>query len=66
MSYTYTSLEDGQVIHSDDKIDYLEGLARWVRTEGDDKAAPKKAPAKKAAPKAAHKADDAHKADEAD
>lgn len=39
MSYTYTSLEPGnQVIHSEKPIDYLEGLARWVRTEGDKPA----------------------------
>jgi hypothetical protein len=28
----YTSTEDGQVIESATPIDYLEGLARWVRT----------------------------------
>lgn len=59
MSFVYTSTEDGQVIRSDEKIDRLEGLARWVRTEDDSKPEPKKAPAKKAAPKAAHKADEA-------
>lgn len=40
MGYLYTSLEpslDGvaQVVYSDEPLDHLEGLARWVRTEGE-------------------------------
>ena len=41
MGYKYTSLEDGQVIVSDHPVDYLEGLARWVRTEDSDAVEPK-------------------------
>ena len=51
MSYVYTSLEPGgQVIRSPEPIDYLEGIARWVRTEepDEDKPAPKRRATKKA------------------
>lgn len=45
--YLYTSLEptlDGkpQVVWSEKELDYLEGLARWVRTEGPKPAEPEK------------------------
>lgn len=39
MAFTYTSLEPGgQVITSDTPLDYLEGQALWVRTEGGEPA----------------------------
>ncbi|MFB7853813.1 hypothetical protein [Rhodococcus qingshengii] len=33
MTYRYTSTEDGQIVDSEDRLDYLEGLARWQVSE---------------------------------
>lgn len=33
MTYRYTSTEDGQIVESEDRLDYLEGFARWQVSE---------------------------------
>ena len=61
MSYVYTSLEPGgQVIRSPEPIDYLEGIARWVRTEepDEDKPAPSGAPRRRLRPRSLPEADE--------
>jgi hypothetical protein len=43
MTFTYTSKEDGQVIESDTRLDYLEGVVLWDVVDSDadkDAAAP--------------------------
>jgi hypothetical protein len=38
--FTYTSTEDGQVIESDERLDHLEGLARWIVEDSEAPEAP--------------------------
>lgn len=38
--FKYTSLEDGQVIEADERLDHLEGLARWSVEDSEPEAAP--------------------------
>lgn len=34
--FTYTSTEDGQVVESEERLDYLEGLARWIVKDAEE------------------------------
>jgi hypothetical protein len=36
--FTYTSTEDGQVIESDERLDHLDGLARWIVEDAETEA----------------------------